>query len=852
MNDENARPVAPAADGRSRVLVLGAVMAGLAVTTFGAGALDTDATAIDRFTIPAIVLAIGFGLAEAAVVHVQLRRQTLSISLSEIPLVLGLFFVSPLVLVLSRLIGSSGALFAVRRQPLVKALFNIGMFAFETTMTVLVFRTILGSGEAFGPVGWTAAYAAGIVGITVGTAAVGMAIKFTEGNTPAHLVRGFVGLGVPTTFVNITLGLLAATLLHEDPRTGALLVCLSGALFFFYRSHTQLQNNHDSLGELYAVTRTVDDALERGGAVQALLDRTAELMRAELADIVIDGPDQGSLRYLWHAGTGELQTARVDELAAERNRLLGSETCVVLTGKKDRAALELLGGFEDAVIVALRGDGVVRGTMMVADRLGNVATFTEGDRQLFEALGNHASIALRNSSLLERLRVEIGEREHEALHDSLTGLPNRTLFDRETDAAVAAADGHEVAVMLIDLDRFKEVNDTLGHHQGDRLLQIVSSRLVTAVGDDGTVARFGGDEFAVLLPRCADSESSHAVAERIRRHVELPVDLSGLPISVGASIGIAHAPLDADDAESLLQRADVAMYTAKRGTGVERYHEAANQYSPERLAMVAELRKAISRDELLVEYQPCIDLAAGGVRAAEALARWHHPDRGYVPPDVFIPIAERSGLIGPLTSFVLRTALRQCAEWRDEGLNIRVAVNLSARSLMDEDLPSEIAEHLAACELPATSLVLEITESTIMDDPARTIGMLHKLSSMGITLSIDDYGTGYSSLSYLKHLPVDELKLDRSFVTEMLSDDRDMAIVRNTVELAHELGLRVVAEGIEDAATQQALVTMGCDRAQGYHISRPITASRLVEFARLGRPDPGKPISLAERRRRIG
>ena len=841
---EEASPAPP--DGRRRVLVLGAGMAALAWSQFATGTIDPFDPAIGSFAMPPIAMAILFGIAEAAVVHVQLRRQTLSISLSEIPLVLGLFFLSPVALVASRLIGSSTALFVWRRQPLVKAVYNIGMFSFETCMAVLVFRVALGTAQPFGPSGWAAAQLAGIVGITIGTAAVGVAIQLTEGKTPPDLVKGFVTLGVPTTFVNITLGLLAATLIEFDGRSGLLLLFLSAALFFFYRSHTQLQSNHASLGELYNVTRTVDDALERGGAVRTLLDRTAELMRAEVADLVLEDAEQGSVRWVWHAGTRTLASEPADELAQERNLILGAQSSIMLTGKKDRAALDRLGRYEDAILVGLRGEGMLTGTLMVADRLGNVSTFTDDDRRLFEALGNHASIAMRNSTLLERLRVEIVEREHEALHDRLTGLPNRTMFDREVNRARSA--GNDIAVMLIDLDRFKEVNDTLGHQQGDHLLQVVSDRIRDALAEDGIVARFGGDEFAVLLPHCPEGGRSIAVAERIRRGIEQPVDLSGLPIAVGASIGIAHAPEDAHDAESLLQRADVAMYTAKRGTGIERYHPSANHYSPERLAMVAELRKAITRDELLVEYQPCIDLRTGAVKSAEALARWYHPERGYVPPDVFIPIAERSGLIPSLTASIMRTAMRQCSQWRKEGLDVRVAINLSARSLMDDQLPGDIEMQLMLADLPATALVLEITESTIMDDPPRTIAMLNKLSSMGITLSIDDYGTGYSSLAYLKHLPVDELKLDRSFVTDMRNDARDAVIVRNTIELAHELGLRVVAEGIEDAITQRTLADLGCDLAQGYHICRPRTASQFRAFAKGHVPDA--PISLDERRRR--
>lgn len=838
--------------GARNVFVTALVLAAAATALVVSGIVDTAADPVGSFGLHPLVLAAMFLAAEASVVHVQIRRQTLTISLSEIPLILGLFFVGPGVLLATRLGGSAIALVAVRRQPRLKAAYNIALFAFETACALAIFRAMVGA-DPFGPRGWASAQVAGLAAITLGTMGVAFAIRLTEGSAPASLVRGFVTMGVPTTFVNVTLGLLAVELLQVDDRTGLLLLGLSWAMVFFYRSHTQLQTNHRSLTELYAATGAVDDALERGDAVQTLLDRSAELMRAELADLVRDDPSGESIRYVWDASTRELTTETATGIARERRVALGGESAVVLSGKRDSAALAHVGATKDAVIVGLRGKDVLAGTLMVANRLGNVATFTDDDRRLFEALGNHASIAMRNSTLVERLRVEIVEREHEAFHDRLTGLPNRTMFDREVDAAVDARRGGElVAVMLIDLDRFKEVNDTLGHQQGDRLLEEVSSRFAAAVEGIGLVARQGGDEFAVLVPRCQMADDAVAIAERLRESLEVPIDLGGLPISVGASVGLAFAPDDADDSESLLQRADVAMYRAKQTSGIERYHASANHYTPERLAMVAELRRAVMRGELLVEYQPCVDLRTGAIRAVEGLARWHHPTRGFVPPDEFIPIAERSGLIPELTTAVMRTALLQCAAWRADGLTLRVAVNLSARSLVDGELPGTVADLLAESGLPPTALALEITESSIMEDPARTIAMLNRLSSMGVTLAVDDYGTGYSSLAYLKNLPVDELKLDRTFVTDMLTDGRDRTIVSNTITLAHELGLRVVAEGVEDQATQDALADMGCDLGQGYHICRPRTASQIHALATGDAPvTSGSTVThLDDRRRR--
>ena len=442
-----------------------------------------------------------------------------------------------------------------------------------------------------------------------------------------------------------------------------------------------------------------------------------------------------------------------------------------------------------------------------------------------------ASRRLRQQAIA--LEEHAAEKEYQALHDPLTELPNRALFGERIQYALYDAhdEGREAAVLLMDLDRFKEINDTLGHHYGDLLLQELGTRLKSALRETDTVARLGGDEFGVLLPSMPDRRVVNEVIERIRSAVEEPFNLMGLPLAIETSIGVSLYPDHGEDVDTLLQRADVAMYMAKSTNSLfEIYDEKADQYDPTRLTLVGELRRAIDERELKVFYQPKAILGNGDVDGVEALVRWNHPERGLLGPDQFIPLAEHTGLIGPLTMYVLDEALSRCREWRDQGINLSVAVNLAMRNLLDINFPDRVAEILEKWRLSPTTLELEITENTIMADPFRAMSVLGRLNEMGVKLSIDDFGTGYSSLAYLKRLPVDAVKIDKSFVLGMGEDNNDGAIVRSTIDLARNLGLHVVAEGVENSDTWTELRDLGCDLAQGYLISRPIPADELTAW----------------------
>jgi diguanylate cyclase (GGDEF)-like protein len=427
--------------------------------------------------------------------------------------------------------------------------------------------------------------------------------------------------------------------------------------------------------------------------------------------------------------------------------------------------------------------------------------------------------------------------EHQARHDHLTGLPNRVLLRERLNSILltndegSAAAGETGILLLLDLDHFKEVNDTFGHYAGDRLLEQVGHRLRDSVPASAIVARLGGDEFAVLVGTSAMSaDEAEAIPRDLLALLDQPVVVEGQRLNVAASIGVVHYPTDGTDADALLRRADVAMYMAKRThSGYANYDAQQDQHTPERLGLVGELRRAIEENELTLAYQPQVAVDTHQLTGVEALVRWSHPRRGMIPPVEFIAIAEHTGLIEPLTRCVLRGALQQCRTWQEKGLHLPVSVNISATDLQD-GFAQVVEELLAANRVAADYLRLEITEGSMMVDRDRARRVLQDLRALGVRISIDDYGTGYSSLAYLGHLPIDELKIDRSFIAGLLSSATNAAIVRSTIGLGHDLGLVVVAEGVEDQPTWDVLTELGCDTIQGYFASKPLPAAVLENW----------------------
>ncbi|MFZ6757367.1 EAL domain-containing protein [Undibacterium sp. Ji50W] len=432
------------------------------------------------------------------------------------------------------------------------------------------------------------------------------------------------------------------------------------------------------------------------------------------------------------------------------------------------------------------------------------------------------------------MRDGIAQREKEisrlAYWDTLTNLPNRALFTDMLEEAIAMARAHEKScyVLMMDLDRFKHVNDVMGHRFGDILLNQVAIRLSDELGAGATKpARLGGDEFAILLPNGSKEEALH-LAHRILRSLEKPISIEDQTVDLGAGIGIAGFPDHASDTHTLLSRVEVAMYAAKLGnSGAVIYSPDIDKGSQQSLSLLSELRAALEQQAFRMYVQPKVGLDHGQVIAVEALVRWVHPERGFIFPDQFIPFAEQTGFIRQLTHWIMNEAARVCSLWNKQGLHLKISVNISTRDLMDQDLPTKFAQILQQHQVDAASFCLEITESAIMDDPVRAFQTLDRLHAMGLDLSIDDFGTGYSSLAYLKRLPVDELKIDKSFVLKMEKDIDDTKIVKSTIDLGHNMGLRVVAEGVENAEVMALLKELGCDQAQGYFISKPMPSTDL-------------------------
>jgi diguanylate cyclase (GGDEF)-like protein len=812
----------------------------LTAALFAIGALTAVATwsrspISDDVTIPVPVLAAIFLVAEVCVLHIYVRRHAHTFSLSEIPMVLGLVFVSPAALFVARLAGSAVALVGFRRQSRTKIAFNLAYFTVDCGVSILIYRLILGNHSPLDSYGWFAALAATTLSMIIGTVTIAFAIAVVEG-APIRLRPGATeGLGLITTLISTDLGLVAVAALRSGSTAAVPLAVAAVTLFIGYRSHARLRQSNQGLAHLYSSSRTLSSSLAAGTVADDITEQACELLRAQVGELILDGRDgRPAVRIVRRDGVVEVDDR--DAAAALRDRLAcaGNDGATLHRDAERLADLVGTEGWTSAIVAVLNlGDGV-HGALSVANPRTDVDQYGEPERQLLETFANQAGIALRNQRLVEDLRREAVDRQHQALHDSLTGLPNRTLLHQHLHNALRVRpDDGGLSVMFIDLDGFKEVNDTLGHHYGDALLQQVADRIVVVAGPDAFVARLGGDEFSVIV-RDTSQATIADLARRIGERLLDPFELAGLVFEVGASIGVALCPEHGEDAPTLLQRADVAMYAAKRsGEPLEFYSPEADGYTPARLALAAELRRAIERRELLVEYQPKVAFRTGDVVGVEALARWYHPDHGFVPPETFVAMAEHANLVRALTEHVLQISLRQVAEWRSMGFELSLSVNLSARDLLGEGLCDMVSGALLKAGVPPSALTLEITESTLIVDPGRSVRVLNRLSSMGVSISIDDFGTGYSSLSYLHRLPVDEIKIDKSFITALADDKSDAVIVRSTIELAHNLGLQVTAEGLEDARTWALIASFGCDHAQGYHLRPPGSAGQITKWLRV-------------------
>ena len=797
-----------------------------AVTSFGV--LDLPPAPLD-VGLPWPVLLVGFVLGELCAVHLRLGKQIYMFSLDEIPLLLGLFFVDPVTLIAVRLIGRGLVLAVHRGQRGLKLAFNVAQWWLEVAVVVVLWHMLVAGHDVLGPAGWAAAFAVVLAADVLTSSAIAGVIALTERRSQWRFFCRTVTAGAVTASLNVCLALVAVSVVVVDWRAAWTLVVVGALFFLAHRAHAVLQQRHATLERLNGFTHQLSADADVEAVARAVLHEVCDLLGAQRAEIVL-----GEFRVLTRDAQGEIRQdfdVRQSYAYRLRGRLL--DVAVVATkGTRDpvlRAWLTELDA-RDAATVPLRVDDRLVGNLTVADRIGGTGTFGKVESQVLEALANHAAVAVENARLGDRLRLEVTQKNYQAQHDPLTGLANRAQLQERIDALLVA--GETFAVLLLDLDQFKDVNDTLGHVAGDELLCHVASRLSgpAAAAAGGLLVRLGGDEFAVLAPG-ADAESAVELARRVRSLITQTFVVGDVRVSIDASIGIALAPDHGPDHSALLRRADIAMYAAKTArSGVETYSGSMDQHTAERLALVGELRTALANRSLTVAYQPKIDLSDSTVLGVEALVRWTHPERGFIPPDLFIPIAERTGLIDELTTQVLDAALAQCARWRAADIQIGVAVNLSLRVLHSAGFEELLSDLLRRHGVPASSLTLEVTESSLMTDPDGTIAILRRLRTVGVHLSIDDLGTGYSSLAYLKRLPVDEIKIDKSFVFRMADDPDDEAIVRAVIDLGHRLRMRVVAEGIEDETTFAVLRGLGCDVGQGFWMSRPLPADDVADW----------------------
>lgn len=777
--------------------------------------------------LPWPIFAAAFAIGNFATVRVEFQDESHSLNLSDALLLPAIAFTSPEGVVYAAVLG-----YLVRalwvRQSVIKAAFNVALHAFVAIVAVLCFHAIVGTQPVISSEGWLAGVAVIALACVISDTAVQLVIGLAGGSVAIDDFRRVAATFLASLVAKTVLGFVAFVGVHMTARgmLPAILFLLSALLIGAgYASYGRLQARHATLAQLYRFDQALAGLAESEEVIAAVLGETLSLLGAGIAQLVVlqpGGPEWHSLR------SGKDQRVTVGHgphpLASLNDGAMGP---VLATRSITRGPVHdavVASGFRDAIIVPVPTEGTPPHLLVVANRLGgDHVTFRDTDVTLLEALAAHTAMALRSCRLLDELRSQVEVKEYQAHHDGLTGMANRALFTLTLDQAVSEREeGNVVGVLLMDLDGFKAINDTMGHDSGDLLLQQLGARLMAVVGDHGLIARLGGDEFAVILPDRADLAEVHQLAEYLCVAVKEPVEIANSEVAMRASVGLAIAPQHGIDRSTLLRRADVAMYQAKRrGGGVAVYDDrwAGTQLgSP---TMISALRGAIDASNLQLHFQPKAELRTGRVSGVEALLRWTHPTYGLVGTDQAIGVAERSGLIRPLTLWVLDAALAQVAAWRVRGIDVSLAVNLSPTLLADPAIADDVTGLLKTHAFAPQALTLELTES-VLAGRHEDERVAERLAYEGVRLSIDDFGIGASSLARLKDLPVHELKLDRSFVVEISESKRAATIVASTVRLAHELGLTAVAEGVETEEAWHALRHLRCDLAQGYFVSRPI------------------------------
>jgi diguanylate cyclase (GGDEF)-like protein len=665
--------------------------------------------------------------------------------------------------------------------------------------------------------GWLAAMTSVMIAHTVGTLLVDVAIHLAgDPFDPAAALRSVCTTAV-SAIANASVALLSILLLKREPLALPLVAVPIGALFFAVHAYSSLARRFTRLRVLYRVVGRVGDAAAPSlhEAADAAIADARQLLGTSEAEVYLVPGRAGWLYRVARGDSGHTETNVLAGPSPWWRDALDGAPLVTVRQESGRPALA----------VPMRLDGEVRGVLATSDPVAaTTMEFDADDVRMFETLAAHTIVSLHRAALSDDLRREVRAREHEARHDSLTGLPNRREFVRLMDDDPGRPPG---ALMVVDLDDFHEVNTGLGHEAGDRVLVEVGRRL-TAVGS-GPVARLGGDEFVAFLPDPAGRGDAHARARAILASLSDPILVDGVPVLANATAGVAMLGIGARANEALAD-ADTALWQAKsRRQPLDVFaDQPAAERGCRRLRLASELPKALADGSLTVVFQPQVEATSETLVSAEALARWTHPSFGVIPPPEFVAIAERTGLMRQLTLGVLDQALEACAGWDGPARRIAVAVNVSTQDLQDVDFPDSVASALARRGVAAERLTLEITETGVMSDPGRCVAVLDRLADLGVRISVDDFGTGYSSLAYLDRLPVDEVKIDRSFVSRLAECPNDSAIVRSIIELGHALNLSVLAEGVETHDVLEQLADLGVDVVQGYHVGRPAAGDELV------------------------
>jgi diguanylate cyclase (GGDEF)-like protein len=822
-----------ATSGGARVWVFAAVLTALTVSMWPF--LPSTGPVTPPFTIPWWILAGAFFVAEANVIHIHIGRSAHSFSMSEIPLVAGLFLVSPAEFVLARLIGSGIALYFARRQRSVKLAFNLAQFGVSSIAAVLVVHVFAATGAGFGPVVWAGVLVATLAENLVGVVAVSTAISLADGGSVLARLPQMLKIGVIVSMTNASLALMGLTVLWTSPDAAWLFAIPIVTAAIAYRAYVAERQQHERMELLYESTRILQRNPRLENAITALLEHLRRMFRADVAEICLISPRDGESILRSRVGPG----AGVEVMRAIGSSLDDPLLITAVSERKasliERSTRELAEGEasrrRSALVAPLLGETNLVGTILVSDPVSDISEFDLDDLKLFETLANHTAVALENGQLeqsVERLSQLKEELHYQASHDTLTGLANRSVFAQSVALRLESppADGTIPVVLFIDLDDFKVINDTLGHAAGDHLLVAVGDRLGSVVRASDLAARLGGDEFAALLWDTPDLSGSLRVAERLTMAMHQPFELGGSPVTVRASIGVAGGRAGIDSAGDLLRNADVAMYSAKaRGKGrVVVFEPSMHEAVLAHAALSADLERAITNREFVLQYQPIVEIATGRMTGVEALVRWRHPVRGLIEPNDFILVAEESDLILDIGRWVLREACGQAREWQglDPSRDFSVSVNVSARQLGQHAFVEDVIRTIADAGAAPGSIVLEMTETAMLHDSATTRLKLQKLKEAGIGISVDDFGTGYSSLSYLQRFPVSALKIARDFV-ELDRDDHDAwQLASAIIAMADALHLSVIAEGVERPAQLRRLTELGCDFAQGFYFSRPL------------------------------